>query len=103
MSAGGELRLPWGELQTCQCGPPAAVSCCPLATAPCLLHLPAMPACPCSTTAEKDKRNITDVGEGMLEGAGAIGSSMLRGFRGLIEKPLQGAQAGGAKGAPWGH
>ena len=44
-------------------------------------------------------RSITDVGDGMLEGAGAIGSSVLRGFRGLFEKPLQGAQQEGVHGA----
>jgi vacuolar protein sorting-associated protein 13A/C len=56
----------------------------------------------CSAAAEQDakqKRNITDVGDGVLEGAGAIGSSMLRGFRGLIEKPLQGAKKAGVEGA----
>jgi hypothetical protein len=46
----------------------------------------------------KQKRSITDVGDGMLEGAGAFGSSVLRGFRGLIEKPLQGAQQAGVQG-----
>ncbi|KAL4858517.1 Vacuolar protein sorting-associated protein 13C [Chlorella vulgaris] len=53
-----------------------------------------------SAAAEQDakqKRNITDVGDGVLEGAGAIGSSMLRGFRGLIEKPLQGAKKAGVE------
>lgn len=53
----------------------------------------------CRPAQEKEKRSITDVGDGMLEGAGAFGSSVLRGFRGLIEKPLQGAQQAGAKGA----
>ena len=48
--------------------------------------------------AAKEKRSIADVGDGMLEGAGALGSSVLRGFRGLIEKPLQGAARGGVEG-----
>jgi hypothetical protein len=42
---------------------------------------------------------IEDVGEGLLEGAGAFGSSVLRGFRGLVEKPLAGAKATGVEGA----
>lgn len=35
----------------------------------------------------------------MLEGATAFASSLGRGFRGLFEKPLQGAQQGGLEGA----
>lgn len=44
-------------------------------------------------------RSITDVGDGLLEGAGAFGTSLLRGIRGLVEKPLQGAKAAGLEGA----
>eukprot|EP00887_Chlorella_sp_A99_P001951 scaffold18.g1951.t1 len=47
----------------------------------------------------KPARAITDVGDGMLEGASALGSSLLRGLRGLVEKPLAGAQQGGVGGA----
>jgi hypothetical protein len=47
----------------------------------------------------KQKRAITDIGDGMLEGAGALGSSFLRGVRGLVEKPLAGARAAGVEGA----
>ena len=78
----------WGNPSTDVCMTPAAVSC------------PA--ARPCSAAAEqqeaKQKRSITDVGDGMLEGVGAMGSSVLRGFRGLIEKPLQGAKQAGVEG-----
>ena len=45
------------------------------------------------------QRTITDVGDGLLEGAGAFGTSILRGFRGLVEKPLQGAKQSGVEGA----
>lgn len=34
----------------------------------------------------------------MLEGAGAFGSSVLRGFRGLVKEPMQGAAKGGVEG-----
>lgn len=44
------------------------------------------------------RRSITDVGEGVLEGVGVLGSSFLRGFKGLVEKPLQGAQQKGVGG-----
>jgi len=44
-------------------------------------------------------RTITDVGDGFLEGAGAFGSSVLRGFRGLVEKPVEGAKTAGMEGA----
>ncbi|KAL4447306.1 hypothetical protein ABPG77_007339, partial [Micractinium sp. CCAP 211/92] len=47
----------------------------------------------------KQKRSITDVGDGMLEGVGAIGTSMLRGFKGIFERPLEGAQQAGMQGA----
>ena len=39
--------------------------------------------------------------QGMLEGAGSLGQSVLRGFRGLISQPVQGAKAQGAVGK-WG-
>jgi hypothetical protein len=45
------------------------------------------------------QRKIADVGDGLLEGAGAFGSSLMRGVRGLVEKPLQGARATGLGGA----
>lgn len=45
------------------------------------------------------QRSITDVGDGLLEGAGAFGSSLLRGFKGLVEKPMQGAKQSGVEGA----
>lgn len=45
------------------------------------------------------QRTITDVGDGLLEGAGAFGTSILRGFRGLVEKPMQGAKQSGVEGA----
>ncbi|KAL4443584.1 hypothetical protein ABPG75_011321 [Micractinium tetrahymenae] len=47
----------------------------------------------------KQKRSITDVGDGMLEGVGAIGTSMLRGFKGIFERPMEGAQQAGVQGA----
>lgn len=34
----------------------------------------------------------------MLEGAGSIGQSVLRGFKGLISQPVQGAKRQGAVG-----
>ncbi|KAL4527774.1 hypothetical protein Ndes2437A_g02912 [Nannochloris sp. 'desiccata'] len=46
-----------------------------------------------------EKRSIADVSDGLLEGAGAFGSSILRGFRGIVEKPLQGAKQSGVEGA----
>ena len=42
---------------------------------------------------------IADVGEGLIEGAGAFGNSVLRGIRGLVEKPLSGAKSSGVEGA----
>lgn len=36
--------------------------------------------------------------QGMLEGAGSIGQSVLRGFKGLISQPVQGAKRQGAVG-----
>lgn len=39
--------------------------------------------------------------QGMLEGAGSIGQSVLRGFKGLISQPVQGAKRQGAVGE-WG-
>jgi hypothetical protein len=44
-------------------------------------------------------RAIADVGDGLLEGAGAFGSSVMRGFRGLVEKPVAGARRTGVQGA----
>lgn len=44
------------------------------------------------------KRAISDVGEGMLEGVGSIGHSVLRGFKGLVSQPVQGAKKQGAVG-----
>lgn len=49
--------------------------------------------------ARPSQRKIADVGDGLLEGAGAFGSSLMRGVRGLVEKPLQGARATGIGGA----
>jgi len=45
------------------------------------------------------QRSIADVSDGLLEGAGAFGSSILRGFRGIVEKPVQGAKQSGVEGA----
>jgi vacuolar protein sorting-associated protein 13A/C len=45
------------------------------------------------------QRSIADVSDGLLEGAGAFGSSILRGFRGIVEKPMQGAKQSGVEGA----
>lgn len=61
-------------------------------------HIPPAAATSSRRLQEKEKRAITDVGDGVLEGAAAVGSSFLRGFRGLVEKPLQGAQKGGLEG-----
>ncbi len=41
---------------------------------------------------------VTDVGEGILEGVGVFGSSILKGFKGLVEKPVQGAKQAGVEG-----
>lgn len=52
-----------------------------------------------SSMAGFQQRTINDVGDGLLEGAGAFGSSLMRGIRGLVEKPIQGARKSGVEGA----
>ncbi len=46
----------------------------------------------------KSKRSIADVGDGLLEGAGALGTGFLKGFKGLVSKPIQGAKQEGMQG-----
>lgn len=50
-------------------------------------------------SSQASRSEITDLGDGLLEGAGAFGNSVMRGFRGLIEKPLSGAKSSGVEGA----
>jgi vacuolar protein sorting-associated protein 13A/C len=52
-----------------------------------------------SQATAQPQRSIADVSDGLLEGAGAFGSSILRGFRGIVEKPVQGAKLSGVEGA----
>jgi hypothetical protein len=52
-----------------------------------------------SAAAAAGQRNITDVGDGILEGASAIGKGFLKGMKGLVSKPVQGAKQGGMEGA----
>lgn len=47
----------------------------------------------------RSERDISGVGQGLVEGGTALGQGFLRGVTGLVSKPLQGAQAGGASGA----
>lgn len=44
------------------------------------------------------ERQIGGVGQGLVEGGAALGQGFLRGVTGLVSKPVQGAQAGGASG-----
>ena len=46
----------------------------------------------------KRQRSIADVGDGLLEGTAAFGQGIVRGFRGLVAKPLQGAKDDGVQG-----
>lgn len=68
-----------------------------------VLREPGCPACvSCRGGAEQQvarPRVITGVTGGLKEGAGALGSSFMQGFRGLVEKPMQGAALGGVEGA----
>lgn len=52
-----------------------------------------------SPSAAAGQRNITDVGDGILEGASAIGKGFMKGMKGLVSKPVQGAKQGGMEGA----
>lgn len=47
---------------------------------------------------QASRKQITDVGDGVLEGVGALGQSFLRGFKSIVEKPVQGAKAKGVSG-----
>lgn len=48
---------------------------------------------------QAQQARISDVGDGLLEGVGAFGSSIFKGIKGLVEKPVQGAKRGGVEGA----
>ncbi|KAK9815130.1 hypothetical protein WJX73_008307 [Symbiochloris irregularis] len=43
-------------------------------------------------------RQIGGMGQGFLEGGSALGQGVWQGFSGLVSKPMQGAQSGGAMG-----
>ena len=47
---------------------------------------------------QASRKQITDVGDGVLEGVGALGQSLVRGFRGIVSKPVQGAKEKGVGG-----
>ncbi|KFM29234.1 Vacuolar protein sorting-associated protein 13A [Auxenochlorella protothecoides] len=46
-----------------------------------------------------ETKPISNFGDGFAEGAGAFGSSILRGLRGVVEKPREGARQRGFQGA----
>ncbi len=45
-----------------------------------------------------ETKPISNFGDGFAEGAGAFGSSILRGLRGVVEKPREGARQRGFQG-----
>lgn len=45
-------------------------------------------------TAARQQRTIGNVGEGLAEGGDALAKGFVRGFTGLVSKPLQGARTG---------
>ena len=47
---------------------------------------------------QRQERSIAGVGEGLKEGGGAFGRSLLSGFTGLVNKPLAGARKDGVQG-----
>ncbi|KAK9827173.1 hypothetical protein WJX74_009221 [Apatococcus lobatus] len=47
---------------------------------------------------QRQERSIAGVGEGLKEGGGAFGRSLLSGFTGLVNKPLAGARRDGVQG-----
>ncbi|GAB4822342.1 hypothetical protein N2152v2_009388 [Parachlorella kessleri] len=52
-----------------------------------------------SAAKQAQRRTITDVGDGVVEGMGALGQSFMRGLQGLVKKPVQGMQQKGVGGA----